>query len=334
MLAVGLSRAKDYSKTPCLIARDLNDSSKNVYFVEDASLPCMSCSGNALDLVTSKQMFALKKKYRVSDKILRQIQKFYKSDKEVLDLKDLGSKIMMNEIEDTILNKLKREYRDPNAHYMPYYDAEMSGRIALHTFVCGPSASGKTTVTRDIILHNFNDGTIIWVFSPTADSDPVWKTLQKDMGKKRVRLINTNKIVAPIDLQSQIGGGNVLVMDDNDAIKDENEKYTSQLCSQAQFEGRHMTNKNGRGIVCFSIFHDGFSRRVKSLKSTAIESSRVLLFPNQQRHVCKKVMKNRLGYSAEQIRQIFNFVKPSDRWIMLTQHCPTVCISKTGVLLL
>ena len=125
----------------------------------------------------------------------------------------------------------------------------------------------------------------------------------------------------------------MLVLDDQDAILPENEKFTSQLCSRAQYEGRHMT-KNDRGIVCFSIFHDGFSRRVKSLKSTNIESSRVILFPNQQRHVAKKVMKNRLGYSAAQIKEVFDFVKPKDRWIMLVQHCPSCCITKTGVLLL
>ena len=67
----------------------------------------MSCKGNAIDLVSQKEIFALKKKYRVSDKTLQKITNFYKSDKEVLDLKDLGSKIMMEEIEDVILKQLK-----------------------------------------------------------------------------------------------------------------------------------------------------------------------------------------------------------------------------------
>ena len=61
MLAVGLNQAKNYSKEPCLLARNLSDESKNIYWVEDASLPCLSCKENPLDLVTKKQIFQLKK---------------------------------------------------------------------------------------------------------------------------------------------------------------------------------------------------------------------------------------------------------------------------------
>ena len=191
----------------------------------------------------------------------------------------------------------------------------------------------QNSFVAQLLEHNF-EGVTIWVFSPTATSDPVWRDLQRKMSKKKVKLVDTSKIVAPIDLESQLGRGSVLVLDDQDAVLPKNEQYTSALCSRAQYEGRHMTDRQGRGIVCFSIFHDGFSRRIKSLKSTNIESSRVVLFPNQQRHVAKKVMKNRLGYSAAQIKEVFDFVSPKDRWIMLVQHCPSCCITKTGVLLL
>lgn len=336
MLAIGLSQAKKYSNKPCLLARDLNDDTKDIYWVEDAPLPCISCKDNPLSLVTRKQIFQLKKKYRVSDAVIKKIEKFYQSVKTTLNLKQhdsLGSRILVQDIESIILGSLKRSYRSPNASYMPYYDAELSGRIALHSSAIGPSSSGKSTIVSQILEHNFSD-TTIWIMSPTATTDPVWKQLQRKLTKKKVRLVDTSKIVAPIDLESQIGRGNVIVFDDQDAVLPENERYTSALCSRAQYEGRHMTDHNKRGIVCFSIFHDGFSRRIKSLKSTNIESSRVILFPNQQRHVARKVMKNRLGYTSAQIKEIFDFVIPKDRWIMLVQHCPACCITSTGVLLL
>ena len=147
MLAIGLTKAKNYSKNPCLIARDLNDESKNIYWVEDASLPCLSCKDNPLDLVTKKEIFKLKKKYRVSDRTIKKIEKFYQSDRETLNLKEsdnLGSRILVQEIENIILGSLKRKYRSPNANYMPYYDPTLSGRIALHTSAIGPSSSGKS----------------------------------------------------------------------------------------------------------------------------------------------------------------------------------------------
>ena len=338
MIAIGLTTAKKYSKSPCLLARDLLDETKDVYWVEDAPLPCISCGDfSPLSLVSKKEIYNLKKKYRVSDAVVKKLERFYASDKDVLNLKQLdslGARIMVSEIENTILGSLKRKYRSPSSSLMPYYDPTLSGRIALHTGVIGPSSSGKSTIVSKIMQHNFNENSVIWVFSPTATSDPVWKSLQRELSKKKVRLVDTKKIVAPVDLASQIGKGNVIIFDDQDAVLPENERYTSGLCSRAQYEGRHMTDKKGKGIVCFSIFHDGFSRRVKSLKSTNIESSRVILFPNQQRHVAKKIMKNRLGYSSAQIKEIFDFVVPSDRWIMLVQHCPACCITKTGVLLL
>ena len=62
MLAVGLQQAKLYSKNPCLLARDIEDEARDVYWVEDASLPCLSCKDNTpLSLVSKKQIFALKK---------------------------------------------------------------------------------------------------------------------------------------------------------------------------------------------------------------------------------------------------------------------------------
>ena len=338
MLAVGLQQAKLYSKKPCLLAKNLNDDSKDVYWVQDAPLPCLSCKGvSPLSLVSKKEIFQLKKKYRVSDAVIREIERFYQSDKDTLNLKkqdSLGARILVQELENHILGSLKRKYRDPNSQLIPYYDAELSGKIALHTSAIGPSSSGKSTIVSKILESNFNNGTTLWIFSPTATTDPVWKNMQKEIGRKRVRLVDTSKIVTPVDLETQIGRGNVIVFDDQDAVLPENERYTSALCSRAQYEGRHMTDKHKRGIVCFSIFHDGFSRRVKSLKSTNIESSRVILFPNQQRHVAKKVMRNRLGYSSQQIKEIFDFVEPKDRWIMLVQHCPACCITRTGVLLL
>ncbi|HIB89658.1 TPA: hypothetical protein EYO57_21130 [Candidatus Poribacteria bacterium] len=266
---------------------------------------------------------------------MRKLQKFYNSDKDALDLRgddNLGARIMIQEIEDLILNSLKKNYRDSSADFIPYFDAEMSGKIALHACAIGPSSSGKSTAIAKIIEHNFPTR-VNWVLSPTANSDPVWKNLQKQLGKKRVKLVNTGDVNHPISLEHDIGRGNTVTFDDQDAIRSENSRYCAQLCDQALYEGRHLTDKDGRGIVCFSILHDGFSKKVKSVKSTAIESSRVILFPNQQPHVAKKVMKVRLGYTAPQIKQIFEFIQPSDRWVVLYQHCPAAVITKTGVML-
>ena len=40
------------------------------------------------------------------------------------------------------------------------------------------------------------------------------------------------------------------------------------------------------------------------------------------------------NWTEENNWEIFDFVEPKDRWIMLVQHCPACCITSTGVLLL
>ena len=103
MLAVGLEQAKNYSNKPCLLAKNLEDSRKDVYWVPNASLPCLSCKdANPLSLVTKKQLFQLKKKFRVSDAVIKKIEKFYHSDRETLRLKEhdsLGARILVQELE-------------------------------------------------------------------------------------------------------------------------------------------------------------------------------------------------------------------------------------------
>ena len=329
--------AKNYSTEPHLLAKNLTDPSKSVYYVPDASLPCLSCGDqNPFNLIPKKRLFRLMRQYRVSSKVIKKLERFYNSDKDSIDLRgddNLGARILIQEVEDIILRTLKKKYRDPSANFIPYFDAEMSGKVALHCCACGPSSSGKSTIISKIIEHNFPDRKN-WILSPTAQSDPVWRNLQAVLGKKKVKLVNTSDITHPISLEHDIGRGNTVTFDDQDVIQPANARYTSDLCSQALYEGRHMTDKEGKGIVCFSILHDAFSRTVKSVKSSSIESSRVIIFPNQQPHVAKKIMRLRLGYSAEQIKEVLDFITPKDRWAVLYQHVPSAVITKTGVLLI
>ena len=46
MLAIGLTEGKKFSKAPMLIARDIHNEKKNLYWVEDSALPCQNCKDN------------------------------------------------------------------------------------------------------------------------------------------------------------------------------------------------------------------------------------------------------------------------------------------------
>ena len=115
MLAVGLPMAKKYSTQPHLLARNLNDPSKSVYYVPDAALPCLSCGDeNPFNLIPKKRLFRLMRQYRVSNKVIKKLQRFYNSDKDTIDLRgddNLGARILIQEVEDTILRSLKKKKR-------------------------------------------------------------------------------------------------------------------------------------------------------------------------------------------------------------------------------
>ncbi len=83
-----------------------------------------------------------------------------------------------------------------------------------------------------------------------------------------------------------------------------------------------------------TIAHDSFSRKVGSVKAQACESARSFVFPNIARHVTTKYLKNRLGMSAKLIADIYKFVKPIDRWLMVKTDHPVLCLTATGCKLL
>ena len=79
MLAVGLQQARKFSKSPQLIARNLNDERKNLYWVEDSILPCQNCEEqNPLSMLEPERIWKLRKQYGISASVLRKIEACYK----------------------------------------------------------------------------------------------------------------------------------------------------------------------------------------------------------------------------------------------------------------
>ena len=149
------------------------------------------------------------------------------------------------------------------------------------------------------------------------------------MTKKRCKLVDSHKINQPISLDEiSKNKQNVLVLDDPESMSDENLKYISDLTSTALFAGRK------KGVICFVISHDAFSRRVRSIKASAQECTRCILYPQTQKHTVTKFLRHRMNMSSEIIRRIYKFLKKSDRWMCLVNSHPCCVLTKTGCLLL
>ena len=335
MLAVGLIEAKKFSSSPMLIARDIHNEKKHLYWVEDSALPCQNCKdNNPLKMLDAKRIWQLRKKYKISARVLRKIEACYSNPKsEDIDLgkdgQSLNCRLFLGDIEDDIIRTLKTEIRlDKNTEYIPFYDEDEIRNTNMHSTFQGPSGAGKTTIAAKVILYNFPD-TKAWIFGPLVSKSKIWKELQHDRGKKKTLLIDSGKVQVPIALEEVTQSRtSLLCLDDPDAMEPRSRHILQNLCSEGLFHGRHL------GLTCFSIQHDSFSRKLGSTKAQSVESTRIFCFPNISRHVTTKMLKNRLGMNAKLIQSIYKFIVSSDRWLMIKLDHPVLCLTATGCKLL
>ena len=334
MLAVGYREAKKYDKNPILLAKS-NHSSNDLYYVKDGILPCQNCkTDNPLEMLSQKTIFALKKKYKVSARLLKRLEETYKNQESTdIDLgneaKSLNGRIFINEIEKLILNSLKTQIRMPGADWLPAIHTERAGDINQHVQIIGPSGAGKSTFVTMMIERYLPDA-LTWAFGPVIESDPKFLKLQKSLGKRQVKLINANKIEVGIELQELKRGSRItnLILDDPESMQSQNLEPLSSVCSKALYMGRH------HKIICWVVSHNPFSRRVKTVVAAANECTKTVLFPNSAQHGAKKFMKNRLLLSSEVIKRIFKFLKKTDRWCAIVNTHPCCVITSTGAMLL
>ena len=335
MFCIGEKQSKKY-KRPVLVAKDRLDARNNLYVVQEQILPCenRNTPENPLELLTKKEIFKLKTRYKVSAKLMKAVEHCYQKNDALLDIgkecKSLSGRIFVEELETLILDKLKKSVVCKACKWIPYYNPEDISKYNNHTFLCGPSAAGKSTLCCEILRANFDEvPAVIWAFGPMIRSDPAFKSLQKDLSKRKCKLVNSSSITAPIDM-SEIDGKNkvsVLVNDDGDAQGAERE-FISDLTNKVLYHGRH---KNIMAMICG---HDPFSRKVSHIKSSSVECSKIVLYPSIGRHLCTKFMKHRLNMSRDVINKIYNHLPKGTRWMMIQNHNPCLVLTETSALLL
>ena len=334
MLANDKSVALKYTKTPYLICSSTQPK-EDIYFVPDSALPALSVGNcDPMSLVTPTELFQLKKRYRAPESLLKKIRKCYQDNEDEFDIGtdiSLEKSLFIKEIEDLILARIKQEYRNEAASFLPHYPREEMGVRTYHTQVVGSSSVGKSWTVSKILERSFKQA-VIYVFSPTANKDKAWKDLRASLGK-RVKLINSNEVDCDIPL-SEIMPGSALVVDDIDSTKEPAKTFITRLQSRCLFEGRHHTDSEGIGMCVFSIVHDAFAIGNAGLKSANIESSRVICFPGLNRSICTKYWQKRLHWTSKEIKSALQFIKKNDRWACVYTHVPNCIVTAHGVKLL
>ena len=335
MFCLGEKQSKKYRDAK-LVAKDRLNPKNNLYVVKEELLPCdnQNTPENPLELLSKKEIFKLKTKYKVSARLMKCVEQAYQKNENKLDIgsecKSLSGRIFVEELETMILDKLKKTVVCKQCKWVPYYNPDEVSRYNNHTFLCGPSAAGKSTLCSEIIKHNFAEvPCVVWAFGPLIKSDPAFRSLQKDLTRKKVKLVNSGEITAPLDM-SEIQGKNklsILVNDDPDSQGPE-QKFISDLTEKVLFHGRH------KNILAFVIGHDPFSRKVTSIKASSVECSRIVLYPGIGKHICTKFMKHRLNMSRELIDKIYKHLPKGTRWMMIMNHNPCLVLTENSAMLL
>ena len=334
MFCLGEKQSKRY-KDAILVAKDKTNPKHDLYVVKEQILTCDNGNtpSNPLEILTKKQIFKLKTRYKVSARLMKTVEECYRSNNDKLEIgpecKSLSGRIFVEELESMILDKLKKTIVCKSCSWIPYYNPEHVSKQNTHTFLCGPSAAGKSTLCAEILRQNFADvPCVIWAFGPMIRSDPAFRGLQKDLTRKKCKLVNSDEITAPIDM-SDITGKNhqlrILVNDDPDS---QGHNLISDLTEKVLFHGRH------KNILAFVIGHDPFSRKVASIKASSVECSRIVLYPSIGRHLCTKFMKHRLNMSKTVIDQIYHELPKGTRWMMIMNHNPCLVLTETSAMLL
>ena len=331
MLALNKQNALQYTKTPYLAAVTHEPNYREVYVVPDSGLPAITPQKDPFDYLDKQELFALKKKYRVGKTIMKKIQECYRNKHSEIELGDeacIESHLMISEMERTIPDKIKKEYRNNAFDLVPFYDVKQAGIMSFHSAVCGLSGSGKTVLTCKVIEENFKKTDFsVYVFSPTASTDEAYINLRQSLGKKKVKLINSNDVETPIHIDMLGKGKVVLVCDDLESVDNSKRQrdFIHDLVQKCLYHGRH------RKIIVFTVFHDAFNRQFT--KASSIEASRVYLFPAFNRSNTTKYLKSRLGWTMKSINELYGFVG-NDRWCCIYLHIPNLVLTSKAIKLL
>ena len=152
MFCLGQKQARKYDKQAILVAKCRLNPKNNLYVVKEQLLPCdnQGTPENPLELLTKKEIFKLKTKYKVSARLMHLVEKCYQTTENSINLggecKSLSGRIFIEELESMILDKLKKSIVCKQCKWIPYYNPDNVSKFNNHTFFrfprpCGEAAS-------------------------------------------------------------------------------------------------------------------------------------------------------------------------------------------------
>lgn len=204
-----------------------------------------------------------------------------------------------------------------------YLEPVLDDRGRSITYICGASGSGKSTMTRGLII-NFNmmfPDSQVYLFSK-VNTDPAFDDLEKKKIITRIPIDN-QLVTDPINVLEDIEQWSLVIFDDIDTITDKNIlKAVNNIKMQILEIGRH------RNIYCIVTSHLITTSDRAGTRTMMNEMHNLVIFPKgggsvyQQRYC----LKNYLGFNNKQIDDILN--TSDSRWVWISKNYPQYVLTQ------
>lgn len=248
----------------------------------------------------------------------------------MLNIKEKGRPIA------TLKNKNKKKviiYLDPESDRINTHMGTKEGSIRQIpriderevNYIAGPSGSGKSTHASELMkafskLHPEKD---IYIFSRTdIKNDPAFK----GMNLKQVS-IDESLLEDPIDIETEINDGCMILFDDCNTIQDEKlKKYIDSLMKDILEVGRKLN------IWIIITNHLVIPDERKMARAVLNEMQSLTVFPKSgATQQISYALQKYFGLNKKQIQQILEL--PS-RWVTIYKHYPMYVMYDKGIYLL
>lgn len=339
MIAITEKRAKTYTVNPYKVAKNQTNK-ESIYIVPNAKVPEQTID-DPMVYITNDYLITLRKKYGISKSALNALKECYLKKEKCIHLKgdDIGHSLIIENIENFIIDRLKKLYINKKAKLLPFYNTQNAKSVGMNTSIFGSSCSGKTRIVTEICSQPEFDQVNFWIISPTAHKDKVILDFISDK-KKRVKLIDLDlieedqKILTLADIKPYTSDRPIcLIFDDCQGLPGNFSDKNYSLKSMV-YKFINMCFIRARHLNCFSFYIGHDTKISSSLRSIRSQSHRIIFlhrFGNP--YPIKKFMQTDLNIQKKEIDKIFKN-HDAGRYLFINQSAPTFILSQQCLQLL
>jgi hypothetical protein len=295
---------------------------------------------NPLDIIDDRDISQVAKLMRLVNIEIKMIRNFINSKQTDTDREKLNDRLSLaiEKLKEISTTKVKKKIlfdRDDEVSRVVPLIGGGAVNFDRSIFLCGPSVSGKTFLSKEIIKHDEKIRPIV-VFSK-IDNDDSLKELKKmklksnpftdEKGKDRMIKISLRTDQDLLNLPSNTELKNcICLFDDIDSFPKDMADFLNQYRDSILECGRH------HNITVLSTSHQLYNWA----KTRVIlnESELVCMFPHSNKRNSMLFLRDRMGLNKQEVQRIMDEIMDHSRSIVCKMSAPNMIFHEKGVMLL